>query len=86
MELWIPGASAKKHFSNLITQKKEIETSLGFELDWQELPDAKACRIASWHPNAPLEDEARWPSYIDWIVQRLVKMNQVLRPIVQNLP
>ena len=86
VELWIPGASAKKHFSNLLTQKKEIETSLGFELDWQELPDSKACRIASWNPNAPLEDEARWPAYIDWIVQRLVKMNQVLRPIVQNLP
>lgn len=86
VELWIPGAEAKKHFANLTKQKNDIESKLGFELDWQELPDALACRIASWYPNASIEDENRWDEYLDWLTQRLVKMDQVFRPIVKALP
>lgn len=86
VELWMPGAEAKRRFANLFKQKKEIEAQLGFELDWQELPDSKACRVASWYPDASIEEEDRWPEYLDWIVQHLVKMDQVLRPIVKALP
>lgn len=86
VELWIPGVEAKKHFANLLAKKTEIEGKLGFELDWQELPDAKGCRIASWYPQASIEDESRWDEYLDWLTQRLVKMDEVLRPIVKNLP
>ena len=86
VELWIPGVEAKKHFANLLAKKTEIEGKLGFELDWQELPDAKACRIASWYPQASIEDESRWDEYLDWLTQRLVKMDEVLRSIVKNLP
>jgi hypothetical protein len=86
VELWIPGTDAKKNFNNLVVQKQSIEQQLGFELDWQELPDALACRIATWYPNAPIEDESRWGEYLDWLMQRLVIMDKVLRPIVKALP
>jgi hypothetical protein len=86
VELWIPGAEAKKHFANLLAQKKDIEAKLGFELDWQELPNSKACRIATWYLRASIEDENRWEEYLDWLTQRLVRMDQVLRPIVRALP
>jgi hypothetical protein len=86
VELWMPGAEAKMQFGLLLAQKAEIEAKLGFALDWQELPDARACRIASWCPEASIEDESRWGDYLGWIVQRLVTMNAVLRPIVKALP
>jgi hypothetical protein len=86
VELWIPGAAAKQHFANLCAQKEAIVAKLGFELDWQELPDAMACRIATWYPEASIEDENRWGEYLDWLTQRLVKMDEVLRPIVKALP
>lgn len=86
IELWIPGADAKKHFANLSEQKDAIEAKLGFALDWQELPDAQACRIASWYPDASLEDELRWAEYLDWITRRLLRMDAVLRPVVKALP
>jgi hypothetical protein len=86
VELWMPGPRAKQHFANLLNLKQDIENKLGFELDWQDLPDAQACRIASWYPNAVLEDESRWPEYLDWIVKRLVIMDRVLRPIIKTLP
>lgn len=86
VELWLSDQDAKKHFGNLISQKDDIEEKLGFELDWQELPDSRACRIASWLPDASIEDETRWNEYISWLTQRLIKMDVVLRPIVRLLP
>ncbi len=86
VELWMPGTDAKQHFSALLEQKEAIEKQLGFALDWQELPDARACRIATWYPDASIEDEARWNEYLGWIEQRLVVMDRVLRPIVRVLP
>lgn len=86
VELWMPGPEAKTRFASLSEQRKEIEDKLGFELDWQELPDSMACRIASWYPDASIEDQSRWDEYLNWIAQRLVKMDQVLRPVVRALP
>jgi hypothetical protein len=86
VELWMPGPQAKQHFAHLSSQKQAIESALGFPLDWQELPDAKACRIAAWYPGASIEDESRWDEYLGWLTQRLVRMDQVLRPVVKGLP
>ena len=86
VELWLTGPRAKEHFANLLPQKQSIEAALAFELDWQELPHAQACRIASWYKDASIEDQSRWGEYLDWIAQRLVKMDAVLRPLVKALP
>lgn len=34
---------------------------------------------------SPVEDETQWPQYLDWFVQRIVKMNAVFRPVIQEL-
>ena len=86
VELYISHTDAKQHFAALSTQKNDIEAKLGFALDWQELPDAAACRIASWCPNVSLEDESRWEEYLQWLTTRLVTMDRVLRPVVRALP
>ena len=86
VELRITGAEAKTHFANLSAQREEIEKALGFELDWRELPDAKACRIATWYPDASIEEDQRWSEYLQWLEERLVVMDRVLRPIVKGLP
>lgn len=86
VELWMPGEAAKARFAQLIEQRPTIEQQLGFALDWQELPDAKACRVATWLPDAPIEDEGRWNDYLAWLEQRLVIMDKVMRPIVKALP
>lgn len=85
VELWLYGSEAKHRYAALLEKKAEVESRLGFELDWQELPDSQACRIASWCPNSSIEDEGRWGEYLEWLTLRLVKMDQVLRPIVRGL-
>jgi len=85
VEVYIHHADSKKMYQALLAQKDNIEQQLGFALDWQELPDAHACRIATWRQDSPLEDEAQWSHYLDWFVQRIVKMNAVFRPVIQGL-
>ena len=85
VEFYLSGSEAKRHFANLRPQKDEIESALGFQLDWQELPNKMATRIASWYSDAAIEDESRWEDYQTWIVQRLVVMERVLRPRVRAL-
>lgn len=84
-ELWISGPKANQHFAELKEQQVDIEGKLGFDLDWQDLPDADGCRIATWYRDAPLENRTRWPEYIDWLIERLTTMDKVLRPYVRAL-
>jgi len=86
VELYFSGSDSKKNFADLMTHKAAIEKDIGFELDWQELPDAKACRVASWYPDASLVDESRWVEYLGWVERRLVILDRVLRPVLKSLP
>ena len=86
VEFYLSGNEAKRHFANLLPQKEAIEAALEFPLDWQELPNKTASRIASWYSDASIEDESRWDEYQAWLVQRLVAMERVLRPVVRALP
>lgn len=86
VELWLPDEQAKTRFAQLKEQQQYIEDQLGFALDWQELPDSRACRIVIYRPDSSIEDEDRWDEYLDWLEQRIVIMDKVLRPIVRALP
>ena len=85
VEVYIHHAESKKMYQALLAQRSNIEHASGFGLDWQELPDAHACRIATWRQDSPIEDEAQWSAYLDWFVQRIGKMNAVFRPVIQGL-
>jgi hypothetical protein len=86
VELYLNHRNAKEHFSRLAEQRDRIEQELGFSLDWQDLPQAKACRIGSFYDDAPLEEESRWEEYFGWLEGRLVAMDRVMRLVVQQLP
>jgi hypothetical protein len=84
--VYIECKDAKHRFAQLLAMKGAIEAKLGFPLEWQELPDRNACRIAAYRPDGPLHDESRWEEYVDWIVGRIALMDSVFRPIVKGLP
>ena len=86
VELWMPDEKAKQHFANLLKQKNDIETQLGFSLDWQELPESKASRIAVWRQNSSLDDEELWPEYLMWFTGKVMQLDTVFRPMIKKLP
>lgn len=85
VELYLSSVDAKRHFALLYEQKYFIEESLGFGLDWQELPDKGASRIAAWLHDSPIEDEERWNEHITWLIQKAIAMEKIFRPLVKDL-
>ena len=86
VELMVAGHTPKEHFRMLQAQKTEIEQNLGFELDWMELPEGHQSRIVSWRNDSPLQQEARWDEFADWMADRIIRMDAVFRPLVKALP
>lgn len=83
LEIYISHQNSKLYFSKLKEQANQIEQRLGFEMDWQELPESHACRIAIYRNNAPLASEANWHTYFDWLTTTGQQIDQVFRPIVK---
>jgi hypothetical protein len=79
----ISHTGADEVFAALLSRREELETALGFVLEWQTNPDA--FRIITSRPDSPIEDETQWGAYLDWYVQRIVKMNALFRPLIQAL-
>ena len=85
-EIYLTSSDAKEQFDQLREEKSTIEAELGFALDWQRLPNATACRIATMLEGADVEDESRWPEYHQWFADRLTRMDKVFRPLIKALP
>jgi hypothetical protein len=66
-ELYISGNDAKTSFGLLKIQKAEVEKELGYPLEWEELPDAQACRIACYLNDVDPEDKTDWPRQHEWL-------------------
>jgi hypothetical protein len=86
VEVYINHADSKQMFELLQQQRNSIETAVGSGLDWQQLPDAHACRIALYRPECPLDDESRWPEYLAWMTEQVVRMSAAFRPAIKALP
>lgn len=85
LEIYISHEESKAYFGQLKEQSKAIEEKLGFSLDWQELPDSHACRIAIYKSNAQLAEESVWPANFEWLAVTALKLDQVFRPLIRNL-
>jgi hypothetical protein len=84
-ELYIKGDQAKALFALLQHEKDSIERELGFPLEWEELPERRDCRVASYMNDVDPEDEADWPRQHEWLAKRLNEMHRVFAPRVAAL-
>jgi hypothetical protein len=67
----------KELFTNLLSQKEQIESRLGFQLEWRELPDKKASR-ALVRMTGDFKDELIKQELIDWLLDKIDQMAKVL--------
>lgn len=85
IELYLGDENAHAHFLELSEDRVEIESDLGFAPEWLPLPEKRACRIILYKQSCPLADEARWPEYHDWMVEKLDAFNRAFRLRVRDL-
>ena len=83
-EMYIQIGNSIGYFEALRRDSADIESELGFGLDWQPLPGKKACRIAITEDLDP-KDEATWSEQHRWLADHLNRMHEVLAPRVKDL-
>ena len=85
IELYIRDASESDIYQNLWEQKNVIESEIGCELNWMELPGKRASRIVLNKQDCDLAMEDRWDEYISWMKATLLKFDTAFRKRVQAL-
>jgi hypothetical protein len=71
----------KSIYHKLLPHREEIETDIGFALDWRELPDKKASRIIIEKP-VNLDEYNEWNSQFDWIIDMCVRFKKAFKKFV----
>lgn len=83
-DLYLDGPRAKQEFASLQARKAEIETALGFTLNWHNPEDKAASRLSS-RRDADFLNESLWPEQFEWLRGRLETMHKVFAPIMREL-
>jgi len=68
----------KALFDTFYKNKDQIESVIGSELEWMELPDATASRILLTKKGNP-KDRKQWDDYYNWCVVTVEKFSQAFK-------
>ena len=71
-------------FRLLRNQKEAFEAAYGRALEWEDLPNVRACRIADYRDDADVTYEDRHDEFIDWMIDAGVRVRRALA--VANIP
>lgn len=81
-EFWIGTPDKDKNkriYRELISKKKEIDNYFENKLDWQELPDQKACRICYYYDACGVINKDGWDEMISFLADNLTKFITVFK-------
>lgn len=85
VELYLSDDNSEAYYSQLEAAKSEIEAELGLTPVWKPLPDKRACRIITYKYSCPLNVEARWPEYRQWMISNLETFHRVFQTRIREL-
>jgi hypothetical protein len=75
-----------KAFQNLEQHRQEIEAAFDDKLEWQDLPESRACRIRKVVSGGYRSPDAEWPKIHEQLVDGMIRLDKAFRPFVQKLP
>ncbi len=84
VELFISNDEAKDYFRLLLEHKEAINKKINLDLDWQELPHRKGCRILIFK-NGHFDNKEDWHKDMAWFKETLESFDSIFRPIIKNL-
>ena len=74
-----------KLFNDLKQNRQEIEGVFGGELEWQDLPESRSCRIRKVLEGGYRSSETDWPQIHETLVGNMINLDKALRPFVHKL-
>ena len=82
--LTVQGIQGKSHFNRLKKSKKEIESAIGVELEWEENPKQNYIRL--YLRNIDLTEQRDWGRQHKWLCEQLETFYRVFSERVKALP
>ena len=74
-------AENERIFEHIKQQKEPFENEYGRPLEWELLPEKRACRIAEYREDADVTFEDRYDEFIDWFFDAGVRLRRALSAI-----
>lgn len=74
----------KQLFDKLLDLKEEIETELGYELDWLRLDNRKASRILYYIPGLNFDDHSNYPELMNAAIDKVIEMRKVFKKYLDS--
>lgn len=87
VELYIDTNDYEKNkhiYRELLSQASEIQNSFEHLIEWEELPDKRASRIAIYRQGSINDDSATLANIRDWAISHLLLFKQVLEPRIKK--
>jgi len=75
----------KSYFNRLYINRSQIESILGQQVEWQELPNSKMCRIKIELHGINFLDESSWDIRNDFYTEMLPRFKNAFHPYVMAL-
>lgn len=72
-------------FEGVLARRAEIEEAFGGELEWQQLPGKRACRVLYKLRTGGWRDEKLWPSVMPELIDAMVRFEAALREHLRDL-
>jgi hypothetical protein len=85
VEVYIHNDSEKRKFDYFLRLRSEIEAEFGETLEWQRLDDGVGSRVTLIWRDAGVEDEANWPSFAAWYLDKLTRFKSVFGPRIRAI-
>lgn len=90
VELYIDAGDAhvnRAYFDFLEQHRSEIETRFGRPLDWQGLPEKRACRVTTeWASGGYQSPESNWTAIAETMIDSMIKLEHAIRQFIVRLP
>ena len=80
----VEGADAFAHFHLLQAEKEDIESELGYPLEWEEKPGNKNSTILV-RQDGDTKDENQWPEFNAWTLEKMDDFDRVFRARIKQL-
>lgn len=86
-ELYIDFGEGKKNkalFDLLFSQREEIHSKLGKELEWERLDDKRASRISVYRNGSIQSNEEELIQIKAWHIENLISFKKILTPLIKK--
>lgn len=81
VELTIP--DNKDLFDSLYEKKEEIDSKIGFDMEWERLDEKKVCKIIHRIPGLDFDNKENYPQLMDEIIKKVIIIRDVFKKYIK---